>query len=400
MKRTLLILISLLCLVPAGLRAQGVQSSIQALNEQIARAEEEIRRNEALLSKIKGERAVTQNELKLIVSRISNRQSIVSSLNQQIAICERDIAAKNKEITETNRRIEVLKKEYADMIYAAYKNYLLNNSMAFLFASRDFGEMTLRINYMKRYNRMREAKASELDSLSAVLQDEVKRLDAQLAQLETSRSNRDKELQTLRADEQTYKKNSSRLAADERKVADRIRQKEREKQNAQKQLQRFVAEEARRNAGTKRTAAEERVRVELSNNFEQNEGKFPYPVSDGVIIDRFGKHPHPTQRGLTIDNKGVNIAGEKGAPVRCIFEGTVSRVVFIKGLNNCVMVNHGNYYTVYSNLESVSVKANDAVGRNQVIGNLPSTANNDDWYLHFELWKGTTFLNPEKWLSR
>ena len=355
MKRTLLILISLLCLVPAGLRAQGVQSSIQALNEQIARAEEEIRRNEALLSKIKGERAVTQNELKLIVSRISNRQSIVSSLNQQIAICERDIAAKNKEITETNRRIEVLKKEYADMIYAAYKNYLLNNSMAFLFASRDFGEMTLRINYMKRYNRMREAKASELDSLSAVLQD---------------------------------------------KVADRIRQKEREKQNAQKQLQRLVAEEARRNAGTKRTAAEERVRVELSNNFEQNEGKFPYPVSDGVIIDRFGKHPHPTQRGLTIDNKGVNIAGEKGAPVRCIFEGTVSRVVFIKGLNNCVMVNHGNYYTVYSNLESVSVKANDAVGRNQVIGNLPSTANNDDWYLHFELWKGTTFLNPEKWLSR
>ena len=241
MKRTLLILISLLCLVPAGLRAQGVQSSIQALNEQIARAEEEIRRNEALLSKIKGERAVTQNELKLIVSRISNRQSIVSSLNQQIAICERDIAAKNKEITETNRRIEVLKKEYADMIYAAYKNYLQNNSMAFLFASRDFGEMTLRINYMKRYNRMREAKASELDSLSAVLQDEVKRLDTQLAQLETSRSNRDKELQTLRADEQTYKKNSSRLAADERKVADRIRQKEREKQNAQKQLQRPAA---------------------------------------------------------------------------------------------------------------------------------------------------------------
>ena len=73
--------------------------------------------------------------------------------------------------------------------------------------------------------------------------------------------------------------------------------------------------------------------------------------------------------------------------MRCIFEGTVSRVVFIKGLNNCVMVNHGNYYTVYSNLESVSVKANDAVGRNQVIGNLPSTANNDDWYLHFELWR-------------
>ncbi len=400
MKRTLWILTTLLCLAVPAIRAQRVQPSIQALNEQIARAEEEIKRNEALLSKIKGQRAVTQNELKLIVSRITNRQQIVSSLNQQITLCERDIADKNRAITELNRHIEVLKQEYADMIYAAYKNHLLNNSMAFLFASRDFGEMTLRINYMKRYNRMREEKAAELDSLAGVLQSEVTQLDTQLTQLETSRSSRDKELRTLRADEQTYKKNSSRLAADERKIAERIRQKEREKQSAQRQLQQLVAEEARRNAGTKRSAAEERVRVELSNNFEQNEGKFPYPVRGGVIIDRFGKHPHPTQRGLTIDNKGVNIAGEKGAPVRCIFEGTVSRVVFIKGLNNCVMVNHGNYYTVYSNLESVSVKANDRVGRDQVIGTLSSTANNDDWYLHFELWKGTTFLNPEKWLSR
>ncbi|HIW97443.1 MAG TPA: peptidoglycan DD-metalloendopeptidase family protein [Candidatus Tidjanibacter gallistercoris] len=400
MKRTVLIMLSLLCLTGTAARAQGIQPSIQALNEQIARAEEEIRRNEALLSKIKGERAVTQNELKLIISRITNRQQIVSSLDRQIDLCERDIAAKNKEITETNRRIEVLKNEYADMIYAAYKNYLLNNSLAFLFASRDFQEATLRINYMKRYNRMREAKAAELDSLSGVLRNEVRKLDEQRAQLEASRASRDKELRTLRADEQTYKQNSSRLAADERKIADRIRRKEREKQNAQKQLQRLVAEEARRNAGTKRTAAEEQVRVELSNNFEQNAGKFPYPVSGGVIIDRFGKHPHPTQRGLTIDNKGVNIAGEKGAPVRCIFEGTVSRVVFIKGLNNCVMVNHGNYYTVYSNLESVDVKANDRVGRNEVIGRLSSTENSDDWYLHFELWKGTTFLNPEKWLSR
>lgn len=393
-------MLSLLCLTGTAARAQGIQPSIQALNEQIARAEEEIRRNEALLSKIKGERAVTQNELKLIISRITNRQQIVSSLDRQIDLCERDIAAKNKEITETNRRIEVLKNEYADMIYAAYKNYLLNNSLAFLFASRDFQEATLRINYMKRYNRMREAKAAELDSLSGVLRNEVRKLDEQRAQLEASRASRDRELRTLRADEQTYKQNSSRLAADERKIADRIRRKEREKQNAQKQLQRLVAEEARRNAGTKRTAAEEQVRVELSNNFEQNAGKFPYPVSGGVIIDRFGKHPHPTQRGLTIDNKGVNIAGEKGAPVRCIFEGTVSRVVFIKGLNNCVMVNHGNYYTVYSNLESVDVKANDRVGRNEVIGRLSSTENSDDWYLHFELWKGTTFLNPEKWLSR
>lgn len=400
MKRFLLILlVSAVVAVPAVMGQTG-EPTIQALNERIAKAEAEIKRNEALLGKIKGERAVTLNELKLIGSRISNRLSIVTSLGQQISLCERSIQEKNTEINDLERRIAELKQEYADMIYAAYKNYLLNNSMAFIFASRDFQEMTLRVNYMKRYNRMREAKAAQLDSLSDVLRSEVTVLDARKAELEATRKSRDAELATLRSDEQTYKKNSTRLAANERKIADKIRKQEKEKQSAQKQLQKLVAEEARRRAGTKKTAAEEKAIAVLSNNFEQNEGKFPYPVSGGVVIDRFGKHPHPTQKGLTIDNKGVNIAAERGASVRCIFEGTVSRVVFIKGLNNCVMVNHGNYYTVYSNLAEVNVKANDKVGRNEVIGRLPSTDNNDDWYIHFELWKGTTFLNPERWLSR
>lgn len=400
MKKWLILLLFSAVLGVPALRGQSGEPTIQALNERIARAEAEIKRNEALLGKIKGERAVTLNELKLIGSRISSRQSILASLGQQIALCERSINEKNEEIASLEGRIAGLKREYADMIYAAYKNHLLNNSLAFVFASHDFHEVTLRINYMKRYNRMREAKAVELDSLSGVLRAEADALDAQRARLEATRKSRDAELVTLRADEQTYKKNSTRLAANERNITDKIRKQEKEKQNAQKQLQKLVAEEARRRAGTKKTAAEEKAIAVLSNNFEQNEGKFPYPVSGGVIIDRFGKHPHPTQRGLTIDNKGVNIAAERGASVRCIFEGTVSRVVFIKGLNNCVMVNHGNYYTVYSNLAEVSVKANDKVGRNEVIGKLPSTANNDDWYIHFELWKGTTFLNPEKWLSR
>lgn len=399
MKRLLLLLFACIFAVQqAG--AVVAPPTIKSLNEQIARMEAEIKRNEALLGKIKGEKKTTQNELKLIRSRIANRRSIVESLNEQISICERDIAARNKEITLIGRQIDTLKQEYADMIYAAYKNHILNNSMAFIFASRDFQEMTLRVNYMKRYNKLRESKAAELDSLSGALHAEIREIDLQRAQLEESRNNRDRELATLQADEQNYKKASNRLAADERRIAGQIKQKEREKQNAQRQLQKLVEEEARRQSSKKRTVAEEKVFTELSNNFEQNAGLFPYPVSGGVIVDHFGKHPHPTQRGLTVDNKGVNIAGEKGAAVRCIFEGTVSRVVFIKGLNNCVMVNHGNYYTVYSNLAGVQVKTGDKVSRNQVIGNLPATTNNDDWYLHFELWKGTTFLNPEKWLAK
>lgn len=374
--------------------------TVQQLNEQIARAEAEIKRNEALLGKIRGEKKVTQNELKLIASRIANRQSIVSSLSQQIKLCEDSIAVRRGHIDRIAEETATLKQEYADMIYAAYKNHILNNSLAFIFAARDFREMTLRVNYMKRYNRLREEKAEQLDSLSQALQGEIAALDVQLSRLEESKRSRDSEIESLRADEATYRQNSTRLAADERRISGRIKQQEREKQNAQRQLQKLIEEEARRNAGRTLTEAESKAAVQLSNDFEQNKGRYPYPVSGGVIVDHFGRHPHPTQRGLTIDNKGVNIAGEQGAQVRCIFEGTVSRVVFIKGLNNCVMVNHGSYYTVYSNLADVSVKSGDRLSRNQVIGKLPVTGNNDEWFLHFELWKGTTYLNPELWLAR
>ena len=397
MKKFLLLFCITVCAAACCLHAQ---ETIESLNRHIAQIEAEIKRNETLLGKIKGEKAITQNELKLIASRIKSRLSIIESLDSQIKICESDIEAKNREITDLNSRIETLKKEYGEMIYAAYKNYLLNNSMAFIFASKDFHEATVRINYMKRYNRMREAKAAELDSLSNVMQSVIKILNAQREQLAKSRRSRDEELKTLREDERVYQSNSSRLAADERKISDKIRQSERQKLEAQRQLQRLVAEEARRSSGTKRSDAEQRAVAALSNNFEQNEGKFPYPVRGGVIIDHFGKHPHPTQRGLTVDNKGVNIAAERGAEVRAIFEGTVSRVVFIKGLNNCVMINHGNYYTVYSNLSEVYVAPNDKIDRNTLIGRLPQTDNNDDWYIHFELWKGTTYLNPEQWFSR
>lgn len=399
MKRLTIILLFCCFFAAPNLLAQR-KPTIQSLNAQIEKAEAEIKKSQALLGKIKSERKVTQSELKLILSRISNRQSIVSSLTQQMVICEGNIHSKQSQINALESEIKRLKKEYAAMIYAAYKNHLMNNSMAFLFASRDFQEMTLRINYMKRYNAMRERKAAELDSLSGVLRGEVANLNAQRIQLEESKKARDKEITTLRKDETSYKQTSSKLAADERKVAAKIKQKSREMQNAQKQLQKLIEEEARRQSARKLTTTEQKVVTQLSNNFEQNKGRFPYPVPGGVIVDRFGKHPHPTQRGITIDNKGVNIAGEKGSAVKCIFEGSVSRVVFIKGLNNCVMVKHGNYYTVYSNLADVNVKPGESVSRNEVIGRLPSNGSSDEWYLHFELWKGTTFQNPESWLSR
>ena len=124
------------------------------------------------------------------------------------------------------------------------------------------------------------------------------------------------------------------------------------------------------------------------------------PVNGGVVIEKFGKHQHPTQKHITVDNKGVNIAAPKGAEVFAVFEGEVSRVMFISGLNNCVMLRHGDYFTIYSNLATVSVKAGEKVSTNSKIGTISAGNNPDDYQLHFEVWFHTTNQDPELWLAK
>ncbi|MBQ5931716.1 MAG: M23 family metallopeptidase, partial [Tidjanibacter sp.] len=116
--------------------------------------------------------------------------------------------------------------------------------------------------------------------------------------------------------------------------------------------------------------------------------------------EHFGTHQHPTQKHITVVNKGVNIAAPKGADVMAIFEGQVARVMFIAGLNNCVMLRHGDYFTIYSNLATVSVKAGESVRANQKLGTLSGGDNPDDYQLHFELWYHTTNQDPEMWFAK
>ncbi len=397
---TTLFLFAFLCLAHTHVAAQN--SAIEELNAEIRRAEQEIAQGEELLSRINQDQSVNTQQIKLLQSRINNRNSIIRSLESQISLTNVDIRSREKSIGELEQQLEQIKKEYGEMVYTSYKNHKLNNSLLFLFSSRDFNDMTRRLDYMRRYNRMREQKAAEIDSLRAQLSGEVLELTSQRETLNTTRKSRDREVSQLQQDQQQYTEANNRLGRQANDVTRQIQEQQRIKQRAETELQRIIAEEARRNqqAAGSLSSEERRILTELSGRFDQNKGKLPYPVTGGVIVDHFGVHPHPTQRNLTINNKGINIAAKKGASVYCVFEGEVTRVLFINGLNNCVMVRHGEYYTVYSNLASVSVKNGDKLTIDQKIGELSNGDNSDEYMLHFELWKGTDFQNPEEWLKK
>ena len=391
--RLLLILAALFCAL--NLAAQN--QSLDALRDEIRRAEEEIRATNELLAKTKKDKQVTQNQLKLIQNRIRNRKQIIANLEKQTQVINGDIGTKNDTVHAMQNELTQLRKEYADMVYAAYKNYKLNNFLVFLFASKDFNDATRRISYMRRYNRMRQQKAEQIKSVADSLHVQIGELENRKAELTKVRDTRTQEVSSLGKDEKQYQSSLSEINTKSGKLSSEIRKKQ---SQINKLQQAIIAEEARKNRATPKSAAQEEYIANLSGRFDQNKGLLPYPVRGGVIVDRYGVHPHATQKGLMVNNKGVNIASGSGAEVRAVFEGDITQIVFVQGLNNTVIIRHGNYLTTYSNLASVNVKTGDKVTLNQVIGRLSNSDDSDDCVLHFEIWKETENLNPEQWLRR
>ena len=394
--RLLLILAALFCAL--NLAAQN--QSLDALRDEIRRAEEEIRATNELLAKTKKDKQVTQNQLKLIQNRIRNRKQIIANLEKQTQVINGDIGTKNDTVHAMQNELTQLRKEYADMVYAAYKNYKLNNFLVFLFASKDFNDATRRISYMRRYNRMRQQKAEQIKSVADSLHVQIGELENRKAELTKVRDTRTQEVSSLGKDEKQYQSSLSEINTKSGKLSSEIRKKQSQINKLQQRIQAIIAEEARKNRATPKSAAQEEYIANLSGRFDQNKGLLPYPVRGGVIVDRYGVHPHATQKGLMVNNKGVNIASGSGAEVRAVFEGDITQIVFVQVLNNTVIIRHGNYLTTYSNLASVNVKTGDKVTLNQVIGRLSNSDDSDDCVLHFEIWKETENLNPEQWLRR
>lgn len=377
---------------------------LDVLRDEIKQVEEEIQVTNELLSKTQKNQKNTIQQLNLIRSKIQSRKNIIHNLDQQSNLIENDIGTKNSTIHTLEGNLTQLRKEYGEMIYDAYKNYKLNNFMLFLFASRDFNDATLRIAYMRRYNRMRERKAAEIDSLASSVNREVVTLQGQKEELDKVRNNRNVELTSLGKDETQYRSTADQLKKESGALSSTIQAAKNKIDRLQNEIRRIITEESRKNNTRPQTSEQREYNAILSGKFDQNMGKLPYPVR-GVIIDRFGIHPSATIKGQVVNNPGVNIAAEQGAEVRAVFEGEVSQVVIIPGMGKGILIRHGTYLTLYANLASTSVNVGDKITLNQPIGQVGSS---DDAgpYIHFGVWKMTegqseaTKLDPEKWLRR
>ena len=372
--------------------------TIEELDAQIKRAEKEIAKNEKLLKEVTANKKNNQTEVKLLQNKINKRQDVVSSLNKQIKLISNDIATKQKSITTMQGELQRLKGEYGQMVRVAYKNQLVGTPLHFIFSSEDISTATHRLGLLSRYNRALSRRAEEITTKSQEVEAEVGELSVKQADLDKTKSEQQKSISTLNKEKKELDAAGKKLAANEKKISKELKKRREEKKKAQQTLQKIIDEETRKTK-RKMSDAERRAVTALNGRFDQNKGKMLMPVNGGVIIERFGKHQHPTEKHVTVVNKGVNIAAPKGSEVYAVFEGEVARVMFISGLNNCIMLRHGDYFTIYSNLATVSVKAGDRVGTNTKLGTISAGDNPDDYQLHFEVWFHTINQDPELWLA-
>lgn len=377
----------------------SLPTSAQSISEQ-TKKREAIEREIALLDKqlttTKAQQKTSTKELSLIQQKITNRRKLLSQIESDISYIESQSKQKEKEIKQLNLELEKLKERYSHLVYSSYKNRDKTVWVLYILASKNIEQGYRRWSYLRNYSGLLKASAISIKEKNARLQKEIAKLTKMKENSLNMKKQREQEYRSLALEEKKAKQIITQLSRKEREFRQQITNKRREVERLNREIERILAAATKEksNAGAKEIAASRL----LSNKFENNKGNLPWPVKEGVIIEAFGQHNHPVFKHLKLPfNNGVNISTSLNAQVLAVFDGIVKQILVMPGYNQCVLIQHGNYYTFYTKIEKVRVSTGDKVTTGEVIGILAENEGNS--VLHFQLWHGTTKQNPEHWIS-
>ncbi|MCF8234993.1 MAG: peptidoglycan DD-metalloendopeptidase family protein [Bacteroidales bacterium] len=395
-----LVFILFICL--EGL-SQDKKSSLEKSKKKI---EQEIAYTNRLLSETKQSKKTSLNQLVILNNKIKKRDELIENINAEIKTLEVKIISNNKKNNDLKKELDKLKDEYARMIYYAYKNKNLYDRWMFIFSSKDFNQAYQRLKYFQQYSDYRKTQAELIVKTQKELNTNVAKLENQKEEKVSLLKDKEKERNLLEQEKQQQNEAYSELSKREKNLLADLRAKEKEATRLQNAIEEIIEAEMRAAAerakaesstsGATLTAAE----LNLSKDFVSNKGELPWPSDKGLVSSTFGEHQHPVLRKVKIKNNGINILTEKGQHARAIFGGTVVSVKTISSTNKAIIIKHGEYFSVYSNLAEAYVKRGELIATLQNLGLIYTNPDDGKTELHFEIWKGRTLLNPASWLSK
>ena len=396
----------------------------EQLEQQMKSLRKEIADMEKQLQATTSQKKQDLVQVMILTEKIRKRETLISNYSSQIDDLDDHINDTKTSIEEQTVQIEKMKKDYAQMLRTTYSNLALQNEFAFIISSNSFNEAIARYGYLKRISEYHRRQTEELDRQIHQLQEKKTSLEESKKEKVGLLEAQSEQKQKLVGEKDQTDKMISQLSDKEKKLHKYVEQKNKAAQALNAKIQKIIEEEikaARKKAeedAKKKALAQNKPYVApkpgpghteailispqdqaLTSDFASNKGRLPWPVQSGSIVGAFGKHEHPLLKGVFTENNGIDIQTSGGAMGRTIFKGTVVSVFTLPTTQTCIIVKHGEYFTVYSNISQANVKSEDNLITKQTLGSLYTDKSEGQPKIHIEIWRGKDKLNPAEWLS-
>ena len=413
------------------------ESQQEKLEKRKAQIQQEIKDNEKLLQSVKKKEKSAVSVVIVQANKIKLKEKLINTTEKQARLLSNDIYINQLKINKLNRELVVLKEDYAEMIVKSYKSRSEQSRAMFILSSENFLQAYKRAQYMKQYTGYRKMQGDEIKSKSDQLTEYNEKLGVQKSAKQKLIQENEKERLSLLKAKQEQDKLVKLIKKDKNKIAADIKKKQQEARAIDRQIDRLIREaiaEANRKAALEKamrkaeaeakagdTKEEIKTRAKaivssapavssskivltpeekiLADNFKSNRGKLPWPVEKGFVSLPYGDQQHPQFSSLRVHNSGVEITTESGSNARSVFAGEVTSVMVLSPVNKAVMIQHGDYFTVYQNLSSVNVSKGDKVSIKQNIGRIRTNGETGRTVLKFTISQNTTYNNPAVWIN-
>ena len=393
----------------------------QKLEQRKAQIQEEIRENEKLLQVAKKKEKSVTNLIVIQSNKIKLKERLINTTEKQTKLLGNDMYINQRHINKLKDELIVLKEDYAKMIVKSYKSRSEQSRAMFILSSENFLQAYKRAQYMKQYTSYRKMQGEEIKSKSEQLTVYNDKLNIQKTAKQKLIKENENEKLTLLKEKHDQEILVNSIKKDKKKIIAEIKKKQQETRTIDKQIQRLIREaiaEANRKAAAANAkanpktttaatirATESATKIVLTaegkiiaDNFRANRGRLPWPVEKGFVSLPYGDQPHPVHKSLIVHNSGVEITTDQGASARAVFGGEVFSVIVLSPVNKLVMIQHGDYFTVYQNLSSVSVSKGDKISIKQTIGKIRTNGDTGKTVLKFIISQNTIYNNPSSWL--
>lgn len=385
------------------------QSQKETLEIEKRKIEEEINYTNQLLKSATANKTNSLQELILINNNIKQRELLISNYTAELKNLERQISNNDKKILALESDLKQAKAEYALLINYVFKNRDSKDRLMYIFAADNFNQAFQRLKYLQYYSEYRKYQAIRIEQIKDSVSVTNQAINKQKLEKQSILRLQQNEIKVLLTEKTQKDAKVDVLAKQENQFREKIRQKRKEADQLNRAINDIISEEMKTAAAKAKSSGSENLsdiialthaELELTNTFVRNKGKLPWPSEHGIISSTFGEHDHPVLKRIKIKNNGIDILTNVGENARAVFDGKVISVRAITNTNKAIIVRHGEFFTVYSNLVDVFVKPGDEVNTKQSLGVVYTNESESRTELHFEIWKGKTLLNPQSWVVK